>query len=123
MEINGREVDFIFNVLASIEVAKICPDGKLENIDKLFGGGYEADITATSKFIIALHKGYIATKKIQDPNYDAKLLTEEELLLLDTAEYLDVQNAAMKAYEKGNKRNVQTAPKGGKGKKTVNPKK
>ena len=63
MDLNGREVNFMYNVLASMKIAKLCPDGKLENIEQLFGGTYNDDITNTCKFVIALNEGYIALKK------------------------------------------------------------
>ena len=119
MELNGREVKFMYNVLASIEIAKICPDGKLENIDKLFGADtYDADISNTNKFMMALNKGYIAAKKAVDPDYNVEPLTEAELLIITNADYLELQNEAVKAYQEGNERHVHTAPVKSKGKKT-----
>lgn len=120
MILNGREVGFYFNVFASIEVAKICPEAKLENIDKLFSGvSYEEDIEATSKFIIALNRGWIYGEKAKNPNFECEELRMEELLALNNADYLEFQNEAMKAYDDGNKRSVTTAPIKNKGKKTV----
>lgn len=119
MDLNGREVNFMYNVLASMKVAKLCPDGKLENIEQLFGGTYDDDITNTCKFVIALNEGYNAMKKSQDPSYDVAPLTEEELMLLSNADFIEIQNEALKAYNEGNKRTVHTKPVQTKGKKTV----
>lgn len=119
MELNGREVKFMYNILASIEIAKLCPDGRLENIEKLFGEEtYETDISNTNKFMIALNRGYIAAKKAVEPDYDVKELSEDELMLISNAEYLELQNEAFKAYKEGNERHVHTAPVKSKGKKT-----
>lgn len=118
MELNGREVGFTYNVLASLKVAKLCPDGKLENIEHLFGGTYDEDIQNTSKFMIALNEGWIAVEKSQNPEFDVKPLTEDELMLLTSADYLAFQEEALKAYNAGNKRSVHTKPVQTKGKKT-----
>lgn len=119
MELNGREVNFVYNVLASLKVARLCPDGKLENIEQLFGGTYDDDVTNTSKFMIALNAGWIAAQKSQDPDFDVEPLTEDELMLLSSADYLVLQNEAVKAYEAGNRRSVHTKPVQTKGKKTA----
>jgi hypothetical protein len=118
MELNGREVGFTYNILASLKVAKLCPDGKLENIEQLFGGTYDDDVSNTSKFMIALNAGWIASMKAQDPEFDVKPLTEDELMLLTSADYLAFQQEALKAYNAGNKRSVHTKPVQTKGKKT-----
>lgn len=118
MELNGREVGFAYNVLASLKVAKLCPDGKLENIEQLFGGTYDEDILNTSRFMIALNEGWIAVEKSKNPEFDVKPLTEDELMLLTSADYLAFQEEALKAYNAGNKRSVHTKPVQTKGKKT-----
>lgn len=118
MELNGREVGFTYNVLASLKVAKLCPDGKLENIEHLFGGTYDEDIQNTSRFMIALNEGWIAVEKSQNPEFDVKPLTVDELMLLTSADYLVFQQEAIKAYNAGNKRSVHTKPVQTKGKKT-----
>lgn len=118
MELNGREVNFVYNVLASLKVARLCPDGKLENLEQLFSGTYEDDVFNTSKFMIALNAGWIASMKAQDPEFDEQPLTEDELMLLSSADYLELQNEALKAYETGNRRSVHTKPVRTKGKKT-----
>ena len=64
MIVNGRDVKFCYNVLASIEVAKICPDQKLENIQAIFSGPYDEQVTNTNKFMIALNKGYIESENL-----------------------------------------------------------
>lgn len=119
MELNGREIKFMYNILASIEIAKLCPDGRLENIDSLFGTeSYSDDISNTSKFMIALNRGYIAAKKAVDTDYDVKELSEDELMIISNADYLELQNEAFEAFKDGNERHVHTAPVKSKGKKT-----
>lgn len=110
MIVNGRDVKFVYNVLASIEVAGICPEGKLENIAALFGGSYAENVENTNKFMIALHRGYIETMKYKDPSFSDSLLTEEELLHMETKDYLKLQDDAIAAYMGDQKRTVETEP-------------
>lgn len=127
MIVNGRDVKFVYNVLASIEVAGICPDGKLENIAALFGGPYSENVKNTNLFMIALHRGYIETMKYKDSSFDEPLLTEDELLHMETKDYLKLQDEAISAYAGDQKRTIETEPiKQKSGKKTdkeVEPKK
>lgn len=121
MIVNGREVKFFYNVLASIEVAGICPDGKLENIEALFGGSYSENVHNTNLFMIALHRGYIESMKYKEPTFSETLLSEEELLNMETQDYLKLQNEAIAAYMGDQKRTVKTEPvKQKSGKKTDN---
>lgn len=110
MIVNGRDVKFCYNVLASIDVAKICPDQKLENIEALFSGPYDEQVTNTNKFMIALHKGYIESEKWKNSSFDEKLLTEDEILMMDTRDYLKLQDEAIAAYIGDQKRAIETEP-------------
>lgn len=110
MKVNGREVKFMYNVLASIEIAQLCPEGKLENIGQLFEGSYSDTIKSNNAFIIALNRGYVESEKYKNPSYDGTVLTEEELLHLDTHEYLKLQDEAYAAYIGDNKRTIETEP-------------
>lgn len=122
MYLHGREIKFKFTIAASIEVSKMCKDGKLENIASIFEGTYEEVAHNNNMFIIALHKGYIDSMKFEDPKFDEKVLTEEELLMMDNQDYSKLQDEAYAAYYGDSKRNVETEPVKVKGKKTVSKK-
>lgn len=122
MYLHGREIKFKFTIAASIEVSKMCKDGKLENIGSLFEGNYEEVAHNNNMFIIALHKGYIDSMKFEDPKFDEEVITEEELLMMDNKEYTKLQDEAYAAYYGDSKRNVETEPVKVKGKKTVSKK-
>lgn len=122
MYLHGREIKFKFTIAASIEVSKMCKDGKLENIGSIFEGTYEEVAHNNNMFIIALHKGYIDSMKFEDPKFDEKVITEEELLMMDNKEYSKLQDEAYAAYYGDSKRNVETEPVKVKGKKTVSKK-
>lgn len=119
MFVHGRDVKFKFTIGASIEVARMCKDGKLENIGSIFEGTYEEVAHNNNMFIIALHKGYIDSMKFEDPKFDEVPITEQEILLLDQKEYSQLQDEAYAAYYGDSKRNVTTEPVKQKGKKTV----
>lgn len=118
MNINGREINFMCNVLASIEIANMCPEGKLDNVGALFEGTYEEIAHKNAMFMIALHRGYIEAKKYEDPNFEDKILTEEELNLLEPHTYLELQQEAYRAFSGDTKREITTEPIKTKGKKT-----
>lgn len=122
MFLHGREIKFKFTIAASIEVSKMCKDGKLENIASIFEGTYEEVAHNNNMFIIALHKGYIDSMKFEDPKFDEKVITEEELLMMDNQDYSKLQDEAYAAYYGDSKRNVETEPVKVKGKKTVSKK-
>lgn len=122
MYLHGREIKFKFTIAASIEVSKMCKDGKLENIASIFEGTYEEVAHNNNMFIIALHKGYIDSMKFEDPKFDEKVITEEELLMMDNQEYTKLQDEAYAAYYGDSKRNIETEPVKVKGKKTVSKK-
>ena len=122
MYLHGREIKFKFTIAASIEVSKMCKDGKLENIASIFEGTYEEVAHNNNMFIIALHKGYIDSMKFEDPKFDEKVLTEEELLMMDNQDYSKLQDEAYAAYYGDSKRKVETEPVKVKGKKTVSKK-
>lgn len=122
MYLHGREIKFKFTIAASIEVSKMCKDGKLENIASIFEGNYEEVAHNNNMFIIALHKGYIDSMKFEDPKFDEEVITEEELLMMDNQEYSKLQDEAYAAYYGDSKRNVETEPVKVKGKKTVSKK-
>lgn len=122
MYLHGREIKFKFTIAASIEVSKMCKDGKLENIASIFEGTYEEVAHNNNMFIIALHKGYIDSMKFEDPKFDENVITEEELLMMDNKEYSKLQDEAYAAYYGDSKRNVETEPVKVKGKKTVSKK-
>lgn len=122
MYLHGREIKFKFTIAASIEVSKMCKDGNLENIASIFEGTYEEVAHNNNMFIIALHKGYIDSMKFEDPKFDEKVLTEEELLMMDNQDYSKLQDEAYAAYYGDSKRKVETEPVKVKGKKTVSKK-
>lgn len=122
MYLHGREIKFKFTIAASIEVSKMCKDGQLENIASIFEGTYEEVAHNNNMFIIALHKGYIDSMKFENPKFDEKVITEEELLMMDNQDYSKLQDEAYAAYYGDSKRNVETEPVKVKGKKTVSKK-
>lgn len=122
MYLHGREIKFKFTIAASIEVSKMCKDGKLENIASIFEGTYEEVAHNNNMFIIALHKGYIDSMKFEDPKFEEEVITEEELLMMDNQDYSKLQDEAYAAYYGDSKRNVETEPVKVKGKKTVSKK-
>ena len=109
MKVNGRNVKFKYTIWASIQISKMCPEGKQENIAKIFEGSDEEIVHNVNEFMLTLNKAYI----------DA--LTLEELMFLDRKEYSQLQDEAIAAYYGDMKRETTTEPVKTKGKKTDAP--
>lgn len=107
MIIHGREVGFRRTVSATINLAKLCPDGKLENISGLFQKEDAAgEIEQIAKIIVVLNKADEDAKCFDDPAYRKNPLTLEEVLALDMDEFKEVQAEAIAAFVKDGKTTV-----------------
>ena len=118
MELNGRDVKFKFTIWASIQISKMCPEGKQENIEKLFEGSDEEIIKNVNDFMLTLNKAYIDAEKYANPDFNEEPLTEKELLMMDRTAYNKLQDEAIAAYYGDTKREIETEPIKSKGKKT-----
>ena len=88
MLVNGKEVRFKATIRALKEIAKMCPDGDINNAEKLFAGATADVLDNSIRFVSLLSGG---------------TLTEDDLLDLDVQELAEVQSAAVSAF-KGDQR-------------------
>ena len=65
MVINGKEYGFKLTVGASIQIAKLCPNGDLSRIAEAVGGEYGQQAEAMAKFVEALSNGYAAAEEFE----------------------------------------------------------
>lgn len=121
MKVNGRNVKFKYTIWASIQISKMCPEGKQENIAKIFEGSDEEIVHNVNEFMLTLNKAYIDAEKFANPDFNEKPLTLEELMFLDRKEYSQLQDEAIAAYYGDMKRETTTEPVKTKGKKTDAP--
>ena len=59
MQVKGKEIKFLRTVKINFDIAKICPEGKLEKIDEVFGNDEsETSLKGMIKFIQLMNQGY-----------------------------------------------------------------
>lgn len=107
MIIRGREVKFLRTVKTACEMAKMCPDGDLANLDALFTGSVANINENGAKLIHLMAEGYEMNKHFDDPSYKPNPISVEEVLYLDDATYVALFNEMMEAFT-GDKRTVET---------------
>ncbi len=96
MTINGKEVHFKATIRALREIAKMCPDGDINQAEKLFDGATADVLDNSVKFVSLLSNG---------------TLTEDDLLDLDFSELAEVQAAAVAAFKNDQKGEIHVEPK------------
>ena len=109
MIINGRDIQFRRTVKATCDVADICPEGDVKNLDKLFEGKYQNSQAKAAKFMAILSEGYEMGKKFADPTYRPNPLTEEEALYLSEDDFNSLFSIAVNEWTGGTP-TVETKP-------------
>lgn len=96
MTVNGKEVHFKATIRALKEIAKMCPDGDINNAEKLFSGATADVLDNSIRFVALLSNG---------------TLTEDDLLDLDFQELEAVQSAAVSAFKGDQQGEIHVEPK------------
>lgn len=109
MRVNGREINFLRTVSATIEVANMCKDGDIKNAESLFDGNYQDSQISAAKFIAVLSTGYEDNKAFREPGYKKNPITEQEVLSLTDEQFNELFSEAIKAYA-GEKETIETEP-------------
>lgn len=109
MEIFGKERGFLMTVGASAEMAKRCPDHRLENWAAMLRDGDDAaTIEHRAALICILNKGFEDNKHFSDPEYTADPLTIPQVLSLPADQFLPLLNEALEATNP--KREIESTP-------------
>lgn len=109
MIVYGKERGFLMTVGASAEIAKRCPDHRLENWAAMLRDGDDAaTIEHRAALICILNKGYELNKQFNEPGYTAEPLTAEAVLALPSEVFLSLLEDALKATQP--KREIETEP-------------
>lgn len=114
----GHEIHFKMTVGASIEIARLCPDGDISRVSEIFDQNHFAKtMENTAKFIVALHRG---ARRAEDGR-DAELyLTEDDIYNMDVSEVQELQLAAVAAFRRDGKTEVEIKPaKNGEGEREI----
>lgn len=118
MELNGREIHFRRTVLATCEIADMCPGGDINRLLELFQSSYSTSQTACAKFMYYLHKGYEMTQAVSKGE-KADPVPIEAFLLMDMDDFGTLFHEALDVYTNDAKQTVEVAEPKKTGKKTV----
>lgn len=96
MIINGKEYGFKLTVGASIQIARLCPNGDLARIAEAVGGEYGQQADTMAKFIEALSNGYAAAEEFEGRK--ANRISYESVLSLSPQLFSEICTEAFKAF-------------------------
>jgi hypothetical protein len=96
MKIGNKEYGFKLTVGASVQIAKLCPDGDLSRIEEAIGKNYAQQAEAMATIIVALNHGYAAAEEFEGRK--ANRLKVEDVLSLSPELYSEVSAEAFRAF-------------------------
>ena len=124
MVINGKEIHFSFAVRAQLQIAALCADHKLQNIEKLFTEGPDEEralgVFNTGKIMNNVYEQIKRHRAGEPVDWDAdySLFTYDDFLNFEKEEESEFEKELISVMYSGNKRNVEAqAPKGKKNEK------
>lgn len=98
MEVFGKERGFMMTVGASAEIAKLCPDHRLEKWTEMLRASDDVtSIENRAALIVALNKGYETNRAYSEEGYRPDPLTVEAVLALPNKTFLQLLNEALAA--------------------------
>lgn len=109
MKVQGREIKFLRTVAINFEIAKICPEQKLERMGDLFDCDSAEASMNMIKFIRLMNQGYEEAKHFEDPSHEIQLVDEEALKYMDFAIVSELFQEAVNAFL-GVKQTVEVEP-------------
>jgi len=101
MKIRGREINFLRTVKTTSDISKLCPDGNIERVEELFAGTIADTLENGAKIIHFLNEGYEKNKKLDDPSYEPKIISVEEIMLLDEKTFEALLKSAFESFNVG----------------------
>ena len=110
MNIFGNEYGFMLTVGASAEIAEMCPDGDLTRIGEVADAKTADTIRFTAKFVSAMAKGFDDAKRYAGEEVTHRPLTAEMVMSLPSADFQEIQAAAIAAFKDGLQQTVEVAP-------------
>lgn len=101
MKLHGREIGFLRTVKTTSELSKLCPDEDFARIEELFNGKVHIVLETGAKIIHFLNEGYEMNKYFNEPDYEPKVLTVEEIMYLPDDKYNGLLKEAFESLNKG----------------------
>lgn len=108
MLIYGKERHFKLTVGAMAKIARMCPDGQLKQLEKIFSGGSDADnMERAAQLIAAMSEGYEEAAAFEGAP-EQNPLSIREILSLSPDQMALLQREAMAAFREGQKTEIET---------------
>ena len=106
--IYGNDYYFDYNVFAQRETARLCPEGKIQNLPVLLNqNGNQAEMYDNFiKLIVAVNKGGNLTAKYNGIN-EIKEIEEDMLLSLSSEQFNDLCSVCFSTISEGSKTEVE----------------
>ena len=108
MELNGREVGFMYSMRAAKAFADFCPERNFSRIGEALSGQYGNIIDNQTNFILALNRAYCMSAEHKEEGQEP--ITVDELLDLDQETFQNVFLAAANAMTEDRKTHVEAKP-------------
>lgn len=110
MIVHGKERKFRMTVGASAEIAKMCPNGDLRELGKIFTRNFVSDIGNIAKIIEILNHAEEEAHSYEDPTYTPDYMMAAEIMTLTPSELTELQKEAFGTIKKDSAQTVKTAP-------------
>lgn len=114
MVIHGREIGFLRTVKTTCDLAEICPDKDLEKLEVLLNSDVATAQKTAASMMQFLSEGYEMSRHFEDPSYEPRPLTQDEILFLDEKTYAELFKQAVDAFREGAATTVEVEEKKGK---------
>ena len=108
MKIGGKEYGFKLTVGASVQIARLCPDGDLARISEAVGTNYGEQAETLARMISALSNGYAAAEAVE--GREAARLSVEDVLSVDPKTFEALTREAFAAFSSDIKGEVEVKP-------------
>lgn len=108
MKIGNKEYGFRLTVGASVQIAKLCPDGDLTRIGDAIGKDYGHQAESIARIIVALNNGYAASEEFEGRTADR--LTYDAVMSLSPASFSELSAEAFRCFGVDVKGEVEIEP-------------
>ena len=110
LKIYGEEYGFKLTIGASAAIADLCPDGELERMDEVLQGKVSDTLKFTASFIEAMAKGFDDAKRYAGEEVTHRPLTADMVMSLPSADFREIQAAALASFREDLQQTVEVAP-------------
>lgn len=108
MLIKGKERKFELNVQSHEELAELCRNQDLANVDELFTVGTKQTVENVIKFAIIMNRGYEDHAAFENPMHAPEYLTEQDFRFMSMQQIGKLQEEILAAMNAGEERLVET---------------